>query len=80
MSFFTKNRIRNWLLIFLLVTNVATISTIVYHSWRFRRMESTDTHARLRELIDSDLKLSVEQTTKYKAEKKLIQSKTETYL
>jgi hypothetical protein len=76
MSYFTKNRIRNWLIIFLLVTNLATISTILYHSWQFKKMESCDTHARLRKFIDNELKFSAEQMAQLKADRKVIETRT----
>jgi hypothetical protein len=78
MSFFTKNRVRNWLLVFLLVTNVATISTILYHSWKFKQWASReDTHYRLKKLIDEDLKFSTEQNEKLKADKEKTKAKKE---
>jgi|GEM_PF-2516546 len=70
MSFFTKNRIRNWLLIFLLITNIATVGSIFYHSWKFKQRMSTDTHRRLKDFIDTDLKFSEEQKSKLEADKK----------
>jgi hypothetical protein len=77
MSFFTKNRIRNWLLIFLLVTNIATVGSIFYHSWKFKQRMSTDTHRRLKDFIDNDLKFSDEQKAKLETDKKNIRTKKE---
>jgi len=78
MSFFTKNRIRNWLLIFLLVTNVATIGTIFYHRWKFRPGgpdRNTDMRFRLKEFIEHDLNFSTAQKTTLKTEKTAIEAK-----
>jgi len=75
MSFFTKNRIRNWLLIFLLVTNVATISTILYHDWKFKQRMQNDTQVRLKGFIKDELKFSSEQNTKLQNNKKILENK-----
>lgn len=78
MSFFTKNRIRNWLLVFLLVTNIATVGSILYHNWKFKQMMSkTDTHRRLKEFINTDLNFSEEQKAKLEEDKKNIRTKKE---
>jgi hypothetical protein len=62
MSFVTKKLLKNWLLIFLLVTNVATISTILYHRWNFRRHEHDgNSYGKMKEFINNDLGLSAEQ-------------------
>jgi Spy/CpxP family protein refolding chaperone len=62
MSFITKNRLKNWLLIFLLVTNVATISTILYHRWSFHRHEREGSpQQKMKDFINNDLGLSTEQ-------------------
>ncbi|HNW97425.1 MAG TPA: hypothetical protein PKK00_03305 [Bacteroidales bacterium] len=69
MSYITKNRIKNWLLIFLLVTNIATISTILYHRWYFRKyMEENNPRQRIREYVNNELGLSPEQKAQIKKE------------
>lgn len=70
MSFVTKTRIKNWILIFLLVTNVATISTILYHRWNFRRhMREDNPHQKMKEFINNDIGLSTEQKAKIERER-----------
>ncbi|MFH0864599.1 MAG: hypothetical protein V1904_00280 [Bacteroidota bacterium] len=79
MSFVTKNRIKNWLLIFLLVTNAATISTILYHRLRFRmHMHEGNPHQKMKEFIENDLGLSSEQKTKIEKEGRATDSIRET--
>jgi hypothetical protein len=69
MSLVTKNRLRNWLLIFLLVTNVATISTILYHRWSFNRhRHEENSHQDMKEFIRNDLGLSAEQKALFEKE------------
>lgn len=70
MSFITKNRIKNWLLIFLLVTNFATISTILYHRWNFsRHIHEGNPHQKMKEFINNDLGLTTEQKAAFEKER-----------
>lgn len=78
MSFVTKNRIKNWLLIFLLVTNIATISTILYNRWTFHRhMQERNPQMKMKEFINNDLGLSVEQKSKIDKEHEATDSSKE---
>ena len=70
MHYFTKNRIKNWLLIFLLITNVTTISSILFHRSKFKEQISKDTHYRIKKFIENDLKFTPEQNERYLAAKK----------
>jgi hypothetical protein len=80
MSFVTKNRLKNWLLIFLLVSNVATISTIFYHRWSFRRhMQEMNPHQKMKDFINNDLGLSDVQKTAFEKERKASDSLRENY-
>lgn len=70
MHYFTKNRIKNWLLIFLLITNVTTISSILFHRSKFKEQISKDTHYRIKKFIENDLKFTPEQNERYLVAKK----------
>lgn len=78
MSFVTKNRIKNWLLIFLLVTNIATISTILYNRWNFRsHMLDRNPHMKMKEFIKNELGLTAEQKLKINKESEATDSTRE---
>lgn len=84
MSFFTKNRIKNWLLIFLLVTNIATIGTILYHRWSFHKhmqeWQEKNPRQKMKDFINNELGLSAEQKTKIDNERKISDSTRESLM
>jgi len=70
MPYFTKNRIKSFLILFLLITNIATISSILFHRSKFKEQISKDTHYRIKKFIENDLKFTPEQNERYLAAKK----------
>lgn len=75
MNFFLKKRISFWVILFLLFTNIATISTIVYHRNKFRKsMHFRNPYHRLNEFVNEELKLSEAQQKKLESVKDSLHS------
>lgn len=70
MKYFTKNRIKNILIIFLLFSNLATIGTIFYHRWNFaHKYKHFDKEGQIDVFIKEEIGFSGKQTVSFEKDK-----------
>lgn len=72
MKYFTKNRIKNILIIFLLISNIATIGSIMFHRWSYRHKHKHphDNERQLEQFINDEMGFSPEQMNRFQTDKK----------
>ncbi|MDD5570888.1 MAG: hypothetical protein PHD97_06990 [Bacteroidales bacterium] len=70
MKFFTKQRVLILVIIFLLITNLATLFTIGYHRWMYRHNYDNNPRARITKFIQEELNFSQKQMNEYQLSKK----------
>lgn len=76
MNFFIKRRVSFWIILFLLFTNIATISTIVYHRYKYKNSSRIhNPQCRLKEFVKSDLNFSIEQQKRLDSVKNILRTK-----
>ena len=94
MSRLTSNRILYWIIAFLIMTNAATIGTILYHNYKFKKhlehrgkrkykfdkKEHKQREARIDKMFRNQLKLTDEQTENFKLHRKRFSSKAKTLM
>ena len=66
MNYFTKKRMAIWVIIFLLITNIATLATICYHRWNFKNRMMNNPHHKIEAFIKNELNLNAKQTEDYR--------------
>ena len=72
MKYFTKNRIKNILIIFLLISNIATIGSILFHRWSYihKHKHPHEEERQLEQFINDEMGFSSEQMNRFQTDKK----------
>ncbi|MFA6924358.1 MAG: hypothetical protein WC223_08905 [Bacteroidales bacterium] len=70
MRFLSKQRILILVIVFLLITNLATLFTIGYHKWLFKHSNCGSPRSRIIKFIQEELSFSQKQMDEYKLSKK----------
>ena len=67
MKFFNKQRSLILIIVFLLITNIATLGTILYHRWIFKTHNDKNEHkVKITKFVQEELNFSEDQMTKFK--------------
>ncbi len=70
MKYLTKNRVKNILIIFLLISNLATIGTIAFHRWAFNhKYKHFNKEERMDEFVKKDIGFSSDQQLNFEKDK-----------
>jgi hypothetical protein len=70
MNYFTKNRIKNIFIVFLLISNLATVGTIMYHRWAFsHKFEHQSKERQIEKFVNEELGFSADQKSRFQTDK-----------